>query len=200
VRLGPISRRKASDILGQKIAAASGKRAPTQVYVAHLTQERYAPKSVDHIHDVLSAVLRAAVKWGHLQENPARGVDLPKLKTVRPKWALTPMQAVALLERLSALGRAMAGLALLSGLRRGELFALRWRDIDEEARVLTVREAVYDDAFDTPKTEAGLRQVPLSDAALRFIGEWKARSGEPVCPRSCCSRNGRAKPSRQTTS
>jgi integrase len=46
----------------------------------------------------------------------------------------------------------MAGLALLSGLRRGELFALRWRDIDEEARILTVREAVYDDAFDTPKT------------------------------------------------
>jgi integrase len=73
------------------------------------------------------------------------------------------------------LGRAMVGLAVLSGLRRGELFALRWLDIDEEARVLTVREAVYDMTFDTPKTEAGLRQIPLSEAALRFIGEWKQR-------------------------
>src|SRR2546425_954321 len=151
-------------------------RQEIQGYVAYLTQEGYAPKSIDHIHDVLSAVLRTAVKWGHLQENPARGVDLPKLKTVRPKWALTPQQAAALLEKLSPLGRAMVGLAILSGLRRGELFALRWQDIDEGSRVLTVREAVYDTTFDTPKTEAGLRQIPLSEAALRFIGEWKERA------------------------
>ena len=127
---------------------------------------------------MLSAVLRTAEKWGHLQENPARGVDLPKLKTVRPKWALTVQQATELLKRLPPLGRAMVGLALLSGLRRGELFALRWRDIDEEARVLKVREAVYDGAFDVPKTDAGRRQVPLSEAALRFIGEWKGHAGK----------------------
>src|SRR2546427_223783 len=90
---------------------------------------------------------RTGVKWGHLQENPSRGVDLPKLKTVRPKWALTPQHAAALLQKLPPLGRAMVGLAILSGLRRGELFALRWRDIDEESRVLTVREAGYDTAF-----------------------------------------------------
>ena len=48
-----------------------------QAYVAHLMREGYAPKSIDHIHDVLSAVLRTAVKWGHLKDNPARGVDLP---------------------------------------------------------------------------------------------------------------------------
>jgi hypothetical protein len=69
----------------------------------------------------------------------------------------------------------MVGLAILSGLRRGELFALRWHDIDEASRVLTGREAVYDGAFDTPKTEAGLRQIPLSEMALWFIGEWKGR-------------------------
>lgn len=152
-------------------------RQEIQVYVAHLTHEGYAPKSIDHIHDVLSAVLRTAVKWGHLQENPARGVDLPKLRTVRPKWALTREQAAALLAALPPLGKAMAGLAILSGLRRGELFALRWQDIDEEARVLTVREAVYDGTFGTPKTEAGLRQIPLSEAALGFIRVWKQRAG-----------------------
>ena len=229
--LEPMSRRDATEILAQKLAAASGTNRPTrsrvtfrtlandwqasvlpmykhstqkhrrfmlkkhllprfgdrplceitrqeiQVYVAHLTQEGYAPKSIDHIHDVLSAVLRTAVKWGHLQENPARGVDLPTLRTVRPKWALTPAQAAALLDKLPPLGRAMVGLAMLSGLRRGELFALRWQDIDERSRVLTVRESVYDGIFDTPKTEAGVRQLPLSDAALGFIGGWKERAG-----------------------
>lgn len=72
----------------------------------------------------------------------------------------------------------MVGLAIVSGLRRGELFALRWQDIDEHARVLTVREAVYDGTFDAPKTEAGLRQIPLSAAALQLINEWKHHAGK----------------------
>lgn len=254
--LGRISRGEASDVLAQKVAAASGKsptrsrvtfrtlanewqvsvlpmykhstqkhrrfmlkkhllprfgdkalseitRQEIQAYVAHLTQTGYAPKSIDHIHDVLSAVLRTAVKWGHLQENPATGVELPKLKTVRPKWVLTTHQAAALLEALAPLARTMVGLAVLSGLRRGELFALRWQDIDEQARLLTVREAVYDGAFGTPKTEAGLRQIPLSDSALRFIAEWKlcakrtqpndlvfsTRLGKPISPNNVLRRS-----------
>jgi integrase len=149
-------------------------RQEIQAYVAHLTQAGYAPRSIDHVHDVLSAVLRTAVKWGHLQENPARGVDLPTLRCVRPKWALTTSQAASLLGALPVLPRTMVGLAILSGLRRGELFALRWRDIDEQARLLTVREAVYDGTFSTPKTEAGSRQIPLSGMALELVGERKS--------------------------
>jgi len=44
-----------------------------QTYVTHLIGDGYAPKSIDHILDVLSAILRSAVKWGHLQANPTRG-------------------------------------------------------------------------------------------------------------------------------
>jgi integrase len=128
------------------------------------------------VHDVLSAVLRTAVKWGHLQENPARGVDLPTLKCVRPKWALTTGQAASLLADLPPLPRTMVGLAILSGLRRGELFALRWKDIHEHARMLTAREAVYDGTFGTPKTEAGSRRIPLSETALRLVREWTAHA------------------------
>ena len=52
---------------GEK-ALADVTRQEIQAYVAHLTQAGYAPKSIDHMHDVLSAILRTAVKWGHLQE------------------------------------------------------------------------------------------------------------------------------------
>lgn len=252
--LGQISRKKANEILAQKVAAAGGGR-PTrslvtfrtlvgdwlktvlpmykpstqknhrhitekhllprfgdkplseitrqevQRYVARL-QEGYAPKTVDHIHDVLSAILRTAVEWGHFPENPARGVRLPQLRTVRPKWALTTSQAAGLLERLLPLPRAMVGLALLSGLRRGELFALRWKDLDEQARSLTVREAVYEGTFGTPKTEAGLRQIPLCEGALQVVAEWRryvtktesealvfsTRSGKPISPNNVLRR------------
>lgn len=177
-------------------AVADITRQEVQAYVAHLVSNGYAPRTTDHIHDVLSAVLRTAVTWGHLTDNPARNVDLPALVNVRLKWALTIPQAAALLAELPPLPRTMVGLALVSGLRRGELFALRWRDFDERAQSLTVREAVYDGTFSTPKTAAGIRQIPLSDAAVKLIVDWRARvthsepdsllfstwSGKPISP------------------
>jgi hypothetical protein len=55
--------------------------------------------------------------------------------------------------------RTVAELAIFSGLRRAELFALRWQGLDETSRTLTVREAVYEGTFNTPKTTGGLRQI-----------------------------------------
>ena len=129
----------------------------------------YAQKSVDNIHDTLSAILRSAVDWGYVPENPAKGVRPPKLRPVRPKWVLTTSQARALLQALTELPRTVVGVAIATGLRRGELLALRWKDIDQRARTITVREAVYDGTFDTPKTEAGCRQLPLSAAAVQLL-------------------------------
>ena len=117
-------------------------------------------------------MLRTAIKWGYVHENAARGVDLPALRTVRAKWVLTSAQATALLDALPPLARTMVGLALLTGLRRGELFALRWKALDLADAHLTVQEAVYEVAFDTPKTAAGVRRVPQPEARLftRRIG------------------------------
>jgi integrase len=154
-----------------------------QTYVTQLTKAGYAPKSIDHIHDVLSAILRSAVKWGHLSANPARGVEMPRLKTVRPKWALTVDQATALAAQLPwLLPRTLVGLALLTGLRRGELFALRWGDVDEPQRTLQVRAAVYEGVFDDPKTTASLRTVPLPEAAVQLLVAWKARAKKTAAP------------------
>jgi integrase len=177
-------------------------RQDVQAYVAHLTQAGYAPKTVDHIHDVLSAVLRTAVKWGHMQENPTRGVDLPALKTVLPKWVLTGPQATLLLAELPPLARTMAGVAMLTGLRRGELFALRWNAVNFTEKHLTVQEAVYEGVFGTPKTDAGTRRVPLAESTIALLTEWRARvkrtapdalvfstwSGKPISPHNVTRR------------
>jgi integrase len=78
------------------------------------------------------------------------------------------------------MAQATVGLAILSD-RPGELFALRWKDVNEQTCVLTVREAVYDRTFDTRKTVAGARQIPLSEAALNLIVDWKAKAARPPC-------------------
>jgi hypothetical protein len=80
-----------------------------------LITKGYAPKTIDHIHDVLSAVLRSAVKWGHVKDNPAHGVELPKVTTVRPKWALTTEQAALLLQALPPLAKTMVAWSCYPG-------------------------------------------------------------------------------------
>ena len=88
------------------------------------------------------------------------------------------------------------GLTLLSGVRRCDVFALRWIDLDEQGRCLRIREAVYEGAFDSPKTEASAPQIPLSAAAMALMADWRARakdvqqdrlvfstwSGKPISP------------------
>jgi integrase len=112
----------------------------------------------------------------YIADNPARGVKLPVLKTVRPKFALTHDQASRLLSELPDLARTMVGFDILTGLRRGELFALRWKHVDWHARVLTIEDAVYDGKFGSPKTEAGNRIIPLGGAALEFLSEWRVKT------------------------
>ena len=128
---------------------------------------------------------------------------MPRLKTVRPKWALTVDQAIALFGQLPwALPRTLVGLAVLTGPRRGELFAFRWRHFDESNRCLHVNEAVYEGTFDQPKTAASVRPIPLPDAALQLIVDWRARakrtepddlifstgSGKPIAPNNVLRR------------
>ena len=87
----------------------------------------------------------------------------------QPQWVLTTAQARTLLDALTPLARTMTGVALLTGLRRGELFALRWKVLDLEAGQLLVQEAVYEGAFGTPKTMAGARALPLSEGAVVLL-------------------------------
>jgi integrase len=72
--------------------------------------------------------------------------------------------------------KTMVGVALLTGLRRGELFALRWGDFDEHAQCVCVRQAVYEGTFSTPKTAAGAREIPLSSAAVALIVNWRGHA------------------------
>jgi integrase len=69
--------------------------------------------------------------------------------------------------------RSIAGMLVLTGLRVGELLALRWSDIDLTAKTLRVRQTVYNGVFDTPKTKRSNRVVPLSPLAVEILERQK---------------------------
>jgi integrase len=87
-------------------------------------------RTVHHIHRVLKQALAQAVRWQFLIRNPIDVVDSPKVERHRMTTYDMP-QTVALLDAVRGTRMFIpAMLAVLCGLRRGEIAALRWRNVD----------------------------------------------------------------------
>ncbi|MGB2888046.1 MAG: site-specific integrase [Candidatus Acidiferrales bacterium] len=87
---------------------------------------------------------------------------------------LLPDQVRQLLAEIREPYHSLVLLAVLTGLRRGELFALRWGALDLEKGVLGVRESVYNGHFSTPKTHSSVRRIPLSSPLVELLRRRKA--------------------------
>jgi integrase len=77
----------------------------------------------------LRAIYRRAVSRSEVAENPTLGLSLPALRKRRERVA-RPAEARTLIEALGPSDRALWAMALYAGLRRGELQALSWEDVD----------------------------------------------------------------------
>lgn len=139
-----------------------------QGFVAQMSKN-LAPKSVALAKNCLSKVLSTAVEWGYIQANPATGVRLPTLTIQQERIALTPEQLRQLVAELVEPYKSMVLIATLTGLRRGELFALRWGVLDFERKVIRVREAVYEGHFSTPKTRSSIRSIAMSEVLAEMF-------------------------------
>jgi integrase len=135
---------------------------------------------VDHYRHLLSKIFSSAKKWGYYSgENPAAGVELPEKKSVREKHVLTPEQISSLLDVLREPVRTMFLVAILTGLRIGEVLGLRWKDLDLRAFQLRVEQAFYRGQVGSPKTQGSKRCIPLPPGLVDLL----------VQRRSQCMRN-----------
>jgi integrase len=141
-----------------------------------------APATVRKEYNLLHAALRQAVRWRLLATNPTDDVN-PPARTRTEMQALDEAEAGQLLKRLDGTRYAVpALLAVTTGLRRGELLALRWSDVDFEGATLRVtRSAEWSDgkvAFKEPKTPGSKRQVALMAATVQALADHKRRQTE----------------------
>ena len=134
-----------------------------------------SPRTVRYLHTVLRKALQQAMKWGMVARNVCDATDPPR--AVRPHVKIwTPEEARQFLQAAAEDTYAVAWLvALTTGLRRGELLAIRWQDVDLTKGLLHVRQSLNavggERYFEQPKTAAGRRVVALSSetvAALRI--------------------------------
>lgn len=140
------------------------------------------PTTVGHLHRVLHLALGQAAKWGLLIRNPVDLVSPPKaerseMQTLSPEEAQRFLQAAAE-DRLSAL----YVVALTTGMRQGEMLALRWDAVDLDRTVLEVRATVHRTrqgfVFSPPKTAKSRRQVLLTPLAVAALRRHKAAQAE----------------------
>lgn len=132
----------------------------------NMTKEGLAPATVRRNHQIIHSCLKQAVSNRLLSWNPAEAVKLPKLTkpTVR---AMTVNEMDAFLSALEADRWGTAFLCLLgTGLRTGELLALRWQDVDLDKQYIHIKQTLVRTKekglyFDEPKTEKSKRIVPL---------------------------------------
>ncbi len=174
-------------------------RQMVQAFVAQLGQ-RLAPKSVSLAKNALSKVFTTAIEWGYVQENPTTGVRLPAQIVQHERTVLTPEQVRKLTAELEEPFKSMVLIAVLTGLRRGELFALRWGAVDFERKLINVRESVYEGHFNAPKTRSSVRKIPVGEALegifLRLRGKnvaasdlvFASQKGTPLRPENALKR------------
>jgi integrase len=131
-------------------------------------------QTISHAHRLLSSALRDAVRFGFLLRNVASEQRPPKI-VKRPMQILSPEQVSALPAKLA--GRpicALAVTALFTGVRRGELLALRWDGIDLGRKVIRVHTALehseeYGVRFKDPKTASGKRTIALPEIVVETL-------------------------------
>jgi integrase len=156
------------------------RRAHINQFTAGLTAAGRGAVTVRRITTLLGTIFASAQRDELINANPVSGADRPMLEGATVKvWE--PEHVREFLQR-SARHRLgpLFEVAVLTGLRRGELCGLRWADVDLTIRKISVRRSrvsvrgkVLEQA--TTKTRAGLRTVPLSDAAVGALLSWQLK-------------------------
>src|SRR2546429_7233477 len=199
-QVSPKSHERYSGIVNQNLSPAIGavrlnKLKPVQIsaaYSAALDSGRrdgtggLSPRTVGHLHRILKQALGQAVKWKELTHNPADAVYPPKVDW-KPMQTYDLPQTVELIEAVRGMPLLIpTALAVLCGLRRGEICAVRWRNVDLNAAQISVVESLEQTKaglrFKSPKSGKG-RTVALSVTMVDELRSHRAQRAQDLLRR-----------------
>jgi integrase len=135
--------------------------------------DKLAPRTIGHLHRLLHLVFGHATKWGNIKRNVVALVNAPKV----PPTEAAVLQLAEIPQMFDTVrGRGyslypIAVVALGTGMRRGELCALRWQDVNLDAATLRVERSLEQTRksglrFKEPKSKRGRRNISLSPAVV----------------------------------
>jgi integrase len=134
-----------------------------------------APASRTKIRNIMSAIFSHGIRHEWITFNPISKVRC-SAKRLREPDVLTPTEFQSLLRELELRERVAVMLAGSTGLRRSELFALRWSDVNFVALEISVTRSCVRGRFGNVKTEASRRPVPLCGSVRDVLFTWRKES------------------------
>jgi integrase len=131
-----------------------------------------APGTRHKTKGVMSVLFQHAMRYEWAANNPIRLVRQSAVPQ-QEEIVLTPLEVIELLSELRDPFRTLIFLACVTGLRRGELFGLKWEDVNfDEAEIRIVRSLV-DQVEGPPKTLASRRPIPMSSELASSLSNWR---------------------------
>jgi integrase len=120
------------------------------------------------IREVFGATFRHAMRYELYPTNPVANVRQVRKRTIEPS-ILEPAEIAAILHDLEGIEpvRSAFLLAAVMGMRRGEIFGLKWVDVDFERAILHVRRSYVDGVVGATKTDSSRRPLPIPEQALK---------------------------------
>jgi integrase len=124
-----------------------------------------ASGTVFNLHSVLSQAFAQSVRWQLLPTNPLDGTQPPRPRR-QPRIVVDQQMVEQLLESVRGTGLELpASIAVATGMRRGEILALRWADLDDELSLVRVQRTLQPTrnglVFEEPKTARSRRSILL---------------------------------------
>jgi len=135
--------------------------------------------TVKGMRTLFGSVMAAAESDDLIPTNPVRKTRFPRRGPKKERAEIAPEKIRELLAALPEPSRSLAHLLVFTGLRIGELLALRWQDVDLERGLLRVTQSVYEGHFDEPKTQRSRRSVPLGAMSIEILSARKSAGVNP---------------------
>jgi integrase len=139
-------------------------RGEIETVLSILRQKGHASGTLRGVRATFSTVLQTAVERGYVERNIAHGIRIRSTGIRIQRRFYSPAQVQQLLPELQEPCRTVVQVAVLTGLRIGEILALRWKRIDLLRGTLEVAETFSDGQFGPPKTLSSHRVIPISSA------------------------------------
>jgi integrase len=149
-----------------------------QRYVTTKQREgRVKPKTINNTLVPFKEMFTHAVRWGYLRENPAHYVEKPRVPH-REMDFLTKEEIHCFLSAVPQDRYPFFLAAILTGMRLGELLAMKWSNVDWHREQYVVRESLYKGRFVEPKSASSKRAINLARTLLDALRTHKARQSE----------------------
>jgi len=143
-----------------------------------LNEMHLAPGSKVKTKGVMSVLFQHGMRYGWATTNPIRLVRQGGT-SLQEQIVLSPVEIAALLDQLRDPFYTLILLVYLTGLRRGELFGLKWEDVDFHQAEIRIVRSIVDQVEGPPKTLASRKPIPMSSQLADRLERWKKQTSFP---------------------